>query len=190
MSALIKMIKNKKGKIEIKYDEDCISPRDCSYYENNSTMVCGHRKYSLGDVQIGNYKNVFTWMEAFELYLKERKLSCEEVLCLPLYLYDHGQISINTIGYSCNWDSCQIGFIYKVKDFIKKEFKINTITKKMEERVLLGLNNEVKKYNQFLNNEVYSYIVYNKDNEIIDQCCGYYDCKTCIDDAKKILLEK
>ena len=31
---------------------------------------------------------------------------------LPLYLYDHSGLSMNTSGFSCPWDSGQVGWIY------------------------------------------------------------------------------
>ncbi len=34
---------------------------------------------------------------------------------LPLYLYDHSGITMNTSGFHCNWDSGQVGWIYASK---------------------------------------------------------------------------
>ena len=41
---------------------------------------------------------------------------------LPLYLYDHSGITMNTTGFSCPWDSGQVGWIYADADCIKKEY--------------------------------------------------------------------
>lgn len=34
------------------------------------------------------------------------------MVILPLYLYDHSGITMNTCGFSCPWDSGQVGWIY------------------------------------------------------------------------------
>ena len=39
---------------------------------------------------------------------------------LSLYLYDHSGITMNTTGFSCPWDSGQVGWIYADADCIKK----------------------------------------------------------------------
>lgn len=44
-----------------------------------------------------------------------------EYVLLPLYLYDHSGITMKTSGFSCPWDSGQVGFIYASKDTFKKE---------------------------------------------------------------------
>jgi hypothetical protein len=42
-------------------------------------------------------------------------------IVLPVYMYDHSGITINTTGFSCGWDSGQVGIIYiSRKDAIKE----------------------------------------------------------------------
>ena len=43
------------------------------------------------------------------------------MVILPLYLYDHSGITMNTCGFSCPWDSGQVGWIYADKAMIDKE---------------------------------------------------------------------
>ena len=38
------------------------------------------------------------------------------VVILPLYLYDHGEITMSTGRFSCPWDSGQVGWIYCTKE--------------------------------------------------------------------------
>lgn len=45
----------------------------------------------------------------------------ERVVMLPLYLYDHGGITINTTGFHCPWDSGQVGWIHTT---VKNAFDI------------------------------------------------------------------
>jgi hypothetical protein len=41
------------------------------------------------------------------------------LVILPLYLYDHGGITISCSPFSCPWDSGQVGWIYADYDMIK-----------------------------------------------------------------------
>jgi hypothetical protein len=45
----------------------------------------------------------------------------KDYVILPLYLYDHSGISMNTSGFSCGWDSGQVGFIYCERSRFIKE---------------------------------------------------------------------
>lgn len=40
---------------------------------------------------------------------------------LPLYLYDHSGLTMNTSGFSCRWDSGQVGWIYCSHERCEKE---------------------------------------------------------------------
>ena len=42
------------------------------------------------------------------------------MVILPLYLYDHSGITMNTCGFSCPWDSGQVGWIYADKAMIEQ----------------------------------------------------------------------
>lgn len=50
------------------------------------------------------------------------KVISEKYIVLPLYLYDHSGITMNTTGFSCPWDSGQVGWIYASKEDALKEF--------------------------------------------------------------------
>lgn len=76
---------------------------------------------------------------------------------LPVFRYEHSGIAYNTTGFTCGWDSGQVGFIYVAYADIAKEW--GTIT--AEERVAKAkevLKNEVHLYSQWVNGEVYSFV--------------------------------
>jgi len=179
----IETIKGKYAIGKIYYDSDAENPRE---WENLGTIACWHRKYILGDIQP---------KESPEEYLKTIK----DDIILPLYLYDHSGIIMNTTGFSYPWDSGQVGYIHISKEILKKKFNWKTITKKRKERVYKILEQEVYKYNQFLIGDTYGYIIeYDEDygenygenygedygeryNEVlektsgeIDSCWGFY----------------
>ena len=155
--------------VKVIQDTDCPeSPRE---WDNLGTMVCWHRRYDLGD------KHNFSDNEDFQEWLKENKC-----VVLPLFLYDHSGITMNTGGFSCQWDSGQVGWIYVTEENIKKEYSVKRISKKLRERVREYLRAEVKTYDQFLTGEVYGYVV----EETNDSCWGFYDIEDCFNEGKSM----
>lgn len=149
--------------IKIYIDENAANPR--TEEDNMGTMICFHRRLKLGDTH--------------KLTVKEAKnlVKRKDVISLPLYLYDHGGLSISTgsfIGraHHAEWDSGEIGFIYITKETIRKEY--GSAGQKNIDRAIEYLKNEVKIYNDYLAGNVYGYVIENKDGEHIDSCWGYF----------------
>ena len=67
---------------------------------------------------------------------------------LPLYLYDHSGITMNTTGFSCPWDSGQVGWIYADADCIKKEY--GKVTPETINKARTVMNGEVETYDYTL----------------------------------------
>lgn len=93
---------------------------------------------------------------------------------LPLYLYDHSGITMNTSGFSCPWDSGQVGWIYVSYEKALKEY--GDFDKYANERECIEkhLKGEVKVYDDYLTGNVYGYTVLDEDDYIIDSCWGFY----------------
>jgi hypothetical protein len=165
-------------RVEISEDQDIESPRT---FENFSKMICYCNKYQLGDENPKCYPDEYLYqvMCDRELFVNSKSLPDEIKLedihkyinkhfyFLPLYLYDHSGISISTRPFSCPWDSRQIGFIYAPRGCFDgpEGFEI--------------LEEEVKVYNQYLNGEVYYYVVKDQEGDILDFCGGFYSLKDC-----------
>lgn len=192
-----KTIFNYRGyKITIEQDNDPESPRE---WDNAGTMVCSHRRYSLGDIQLKEDR-ADNWTEARAYYFQEKyvtglKLSNQyqeeghmnekdvaavtrwidnNIIYLPLYLYDHSGITMNTTGFTCGWDSGTVGFIYITKEQARKEWGIKKFTKKELDRVCTYLKGEVETYDQYLTGEVYGYTIEAPDGEDIGSCWGFF----------------
>jgi len=160
--------------LKIYYDEDC-DPRE---WDNLGTMVCWHRRYNLGDKH--NYRDPDDFWTSLakeitgdpdrveRMSLEQReKIVRENAVVLPLYLYDHGRLTMNTTGFSCPWDSGQVGWIYVTKKKIREEYGVKRVTKKLCDRVIFILKNEVKDYAQWLEGDVYGFVIEdNKGNEL------------------------
>jgi len=164
--------------IKIFTEDEPESPRE---WDNAGTMVCGHRRYSLGDVQLNNPEEFREW---------ERKHKND--IMLPLYLYDHSGITINTTGFSCGWDSGQLGWIFITRKDAVKEWGKKYCTKEVAKRAIEYLKGEVKTYDDYLTGNVYGYVVLD-DEEELDSCWGFYPShddrmgyESCLEEAKSM----
>lgn len=146
--------------IKIYQDESPCDPRE---WDNLGTMVCWHRNYMLGD------KHNFSDPEDFQAFIKDTP-----AIVLPLFLYDHSGITMNTVGFHCPWDSGQVGWIYVTLEDIRKEYGVTRVSKQLRQKVADYLRAEVKTYDQYLTGEVYGYEVTGEDEEFIDSCWGFY----------------
>jgi hypothetical protein len=151
--------------LEIKQDENPESPRE---WGGLSKMICFHNRHVLGD------KHNLTIEEAKALFPKMQK----EGVALPLYLYDHGGISMATSNtswpFNCRWDSGMVGFIYADRKMILEMFGKEKLTKGMKGGALSNLEKEVETYNQYLQGDVYGYIIKDEQGDCVDSCWGFY----------------
>ena len=99
---------------------------------------------------------------------------CANIVYLPLYLYDHSGITMNTGGFSCRWDSGQVGYIYTDKNTILKTvgaFKnekgnyIKVNEKNWKKAAYKSMEDEVHTYDMYLTGEVYGLVV----EELVDE---------------------
>ena len=146
------------------------SPR--TWY-NLGTMAIFHTRYNFGD-EIDFSSDDFKGWEEIEEHIKT---NLKAVVILPIYMYDHGGITINTQGFSCPWDSGQVGFIYVTEDRLKKEYSVPTLTGYLVDKASKTLKQEVKTLDMYLRGEIYGFhLVKRIDNkeEEIDACSGFY----------------
>ena len=196
METPIEKIEYRGHYIKIYYDDmafDSETPRD---WENLGKMICFHSRYDLGDKH--TYNTVSDLFEDLvqeiipedleeeleddivellheEFMDKYSDMIDKHYIMLPIYLYDHSGITINTSGFSCPWDSGQIGYIYMSKDDAKKEFCYSS---DYENKAINFLKGEIRIYNQYLTGEVYGYMIEPKENNkkihCNDSCWGFY----------------
>jgi hypothetical protein len=166
--------------IEIIHDEHPSNPR--TEWDNLGTMVCFHRRYTLGDIGHGYRSSDFnSWDELKQLIIKQVK----PAVILPIYMYDHSGITISTQPFGCRFDSGQIGFIYIGKLKVMKEYNVKRISRKLKDRLTEYLKGEVEYYDNYLTGETYGYKI-TKDGEEIDSCWGYYG----YEDVKNVANEQ
>lgn len=153
--------------VRIKHDDGPESPRE---WDNMGTMICFHRRYNLGDKHEYRADDYAGWDEMEDAILKDNPGG----VILPLYLYDHSGITMNTTGFSCPWDSGQVGFIVASAAKIRECFGVKRITAKVRARALESLRGEVEVYDQYLTGEVYGFEVLDEDGEVTDSCWGFF----------------
>lgn len=155
--------------IKIYRDDDAESPRS---WDNAGTMVCWHNRYNLGDKNGHDFARdvpeeagveVNDSPEGLEAYLKDHK-----AISLPLYLYDHGGVTMKCGPFGDPWDSGQVGYIYILPETIRKEWGKG---KHAYAQARKCLEAEVKAYDDYLTGEVFGYII---DDGEGDSCWGFY----------------
>lgn len=146
--------------IKIVLDKDPTSPRE---WDNLGTMICFHSGYNLGDKH--SYESPYEFTA---------EVNSKNALMLPVYLYDHSGLTINTSGFSCPWDSMQVGWIYVTKEKVREEYGKKRISRKLSVDVLHRLTCEVSTYDQYIRGEVYGYIIEDSDGELVDSCFGFF----------------
>ena len=162
------IIENEKYKLEIFDDLNPCSPRE---FDNLGTMVCFHRRYMLGDETELKSSDFSSW-EELESYLYKEE---NALIAIPVFMYDHSGLWINTTGFSCPWDSGQVGYIYISKEKVRREYSCKRISKKLKEMIREMLCSEVDLYNDYLCGNVYGFTLTDKENaEEIDSSCGFY----------------
>ena len=128
--------------VEVLQDTDPLNPR--RDYDNESLMVCFHKRYDLGDSNTGyNERDFDDWNQVYE----QLRIDGYQTI-LALYLYDHSGISISATSFlgraqHANWDSGQVGFI------ASKEIGHDTY-----------LMNEVSAYDNYMQGNVYAFRIY------------------------------
>lgn len=161
--------------IKIFHDPDAESPRD---WDNLGTMVCGHSRYKLGDDNsFGSARDFLIDLlelnhdNTFGTDILEMRARSKAVI-LPLYLYDHSGLAMNTTGFHCPWDSGQVGYIYVTLEDVRTEYQCRRVSAKRRAQIEDYLRQEVATYADYLAGNVHGYVV-ERDGEEIESCWGF-----------------
>jgi hypothetical protein len=162
--------------LKIYLDEFPESPRE---WDNVSRMVCFHGDYNLGDKHDYKSNDFSGWDELKEILIEDEGAH----LIYPLSLYDHSGITIFIGEPNDSWDSGRVGFVYVTKKMIEKVW--GAVTPETEALAEKCLRAEVKEYDQYIQGNVYGYVIEDADGEEIDSCWGYYG-----DDIIDVIVEE
>lgn len=193
----------RKLRLVIEQDEN---PEDPRCWDNLGTMLCYHRGYNLGDCnskketeeQLDEICRKYgksdeeldeemTMLEKFRFILEQ-----EDIYGLPLYLYEHSEISIST-GRVDNFDSSFVGIIFVEKEtFFAQTCRKDDCDWKKEAEEMLRV--EIETYSKYLEGEVYGWVLYEpviitkhnmkgeelskftvEEGEVVDSMGGFYN---------------
>lgn len=167
-----KTIKLENKTLEIIYDNSAENPRE---WDNLGTFLYAHGRYNLGEETFDTdlYNG---WNEA----LNGEVGSMKEIIALPVYMYNHGQIALSTESFHgralhAEWDSGRVGWIYVTREDVRKNYGVKRISAKLKDRVEKVLRAEIELQSSYINGEVYGYrLIDNEKDEEIDSCFGFY----------------
>lgn len=89
----------------------------------------------------------------------------------PLYLYDHGGITISMSDFNDRWDSGQVGWIYINHSDIAKEYGDASPANIEKAQNLLAA--EVKDYDSFIRGDCFGFQLFDKKGEQLESCWGF-----------------
>ena len=140
----------------VEYDPDPESPR--AWDNLGRVTLLDRARYTFGDDQAS--------ADTLRAILRD-----PDLVALPIYIYDHSGITINTTGFSCPWDSGMIGVISVDKVRARAE-----LGRKRLDLVRLRaiLRAEVETLDQYLTGSVYGYRIENSEGEELASCWGFY----------------
>ena len=132
---------------------------------NLGSFVMKHRRYDFGDPDADCPDDP----SEFVAWAKR-----EGAVWLPVFMYDHSGTTINTTGFSCPWDSGQIGVIYATRADMLECYIIKRVTKKHRDMAERDLKGQVAQLDQWLRNDVWGYVIEDEDGETVDSLWGLY----------------
>lgn len=161
---LIEETKHAGKTIKIFQDPDPINPR--VDYDNLTEIVHWHRRYNLG-------KKV-DHLSAKEMISDYRERGNPILAILPLYLSDHSGISISTSGFSCSFDSGQVGWAF-ITQSQSDMMGCEDWSKETYEAAIKG---DVETYDNYLTGRVYGYVVEGRDGKELESEWGFFGDKS------------
>ncbi len=178
---LVQKIETENKVLEIMYDENAQNPRD---WDTLGTLVAWHNRYNLSEEDYNDYREFledkssdqYETEEGLENASDKRlmELFQKDNIVLPVFMYEHSGIALNTHGFSCPWDSGQVGYIYVSKEKVRKEYGVKRITKKVLGYVESALKSEIEVYSNYVDGNVYGYVLKDSKGEEVDSCWGFF----------------
>lgn len=153
-------------KIKIVRDDSPESPRE---WDNLCTMEYAHPRYILGDKWYSPAMAGYDSWEDYEYYLEK-----QGYLFLPLYIYDHGGVTMKTTPFGDVWDSGRVGTIYARRDEILKRIGGKAMSRARRQWAYDVMRSEVDEFDTYLRGEVYGYIIEDEEGNQLDSCWGFY----------------
>lgn len=160
-------------RIEIQPDEFAESPRE---WDNLGIFALFRRGHDLPNESTLDYRDFDSWEEIQRHVIRE----FDSVVCLPIYGRQDGGIMLDhsfDLPYMDSSYSAQLGFIYTTRERVIAEYGDDSA--ESIDKACSVLEGEVGIYNQYLNGDVWQFIIYDENDEVVDSCGGFYDYSEC-----------
>lgn len=154
------------------------NPRKC--WDHLAKFAFFHSREHLGD------KGTPTTTDEMEDFLEEE--GKDNFYLFPIYLYDHGQITISLSPFSCRWDSGQVGWAYIEKKVVAENAPSFSAT--ITERLQLALEiveSEIKEYDCYLRGDIWGYIIKDETGKDVESCWGIYSEDDALSEGQEAL---
>lgn len=163
--------------LEIVQDDCTYSPRENA----NAGILCISNKNVTNETDDFKVEDHKDW-DGVERWLQTKKGA---IAMLPVFVYDHGGITISTTpSWDC-WDERHVGYYYTTKqnfqDCVGGELDANNIKQVLE--------SEIKELNQYFRGDVYAFKITNKLGNVIDFCGSYYNEAQAMADGTELLKD-
>ncbi len=176
MARIRRYVKSGKTNLDLKFN------RSSREWEIGGTYSTGTREKKYGLIDSSHEveqldDTLIDWVSVKDI----EAVSGGELVVLPLYLYDHSGLTMNTTGFYCPWDSGQVGYIWTTMKRIKEGRPEKRTKKEWRDLALTILRGEVEVYDQYLRGDCYGYIEEklrpDGEWEELISCWGYYSAK-------------
>lgn len=152
----------------LEQDQDAQSPRHDGCL---ATMVFFHKRYNFGDEHDFSHDDYNSWDD-----FREHAFDDSDVV-LPVFMMDHSGFTFRThdfsdMGLYGHFDSGQLGFMYCTKGEVSGEF--GAYDDETIEKAKKAMKGELEAYGQYVNGEIYGFILKNEDGDEADSCWGFY----------------
>lgn len=139
-------------------------------FDGEANVSVWHRHYDFGN------NHDFNTPKAFEEACDQPDnqpagcaLDQSPVILLPVYLYDHSGLTVNTTGFSCLWDSGQVGWVWVTLAQAQQRWGTTD-----EDQILDRLRGTVKLLDHYLTGNVYGFVIEDREGKRLDSCWGFY----------------
>jgi len=108
---------------------------------------------------------------------------------VEVFAYVHSGVTIRAAArnpFTCPWDSGRSGFVYTTVEKALKEYGRKKMSNKLKRKVQEILRREVETFDQYLQGDVYFYVV-RKGVDIVDTCSGIYGQAQAEKEAKEFI---
>jgi hypothetical protein len=155
-------IKLKNGNVlNIHHDDSAHNPREDGCW-NIAQFILFHNRYNIGDKHDIDHGNYTGWSAMAQENWDD------DAIVMPVFAYTKRCIDLSLSPFSCPWDSGQVGFAVVDVETINSEFNGDKL------KAVKSLKAELEIYTDYLNGNVYGYILETSDGEEIDSCWGFY----------------